>query len=384
MSLSDPQPPADLLTFIAEGTAGAVGDEFFRVLVQHVARAFDAEVAFVAEVIPEDRERARFLACWEGEGLAAPAEYCMAGTPCAEVGSADLVSYVSGVIEQFPEDEMVVEMGLDSYLAVAMRGSDGGHLGHLGVLASGALAPDDARVAALRIFAARAAAEVERRQHERRLVESEQAHRALAQELAASRERLVEAGDAERRRIERNLHDGAQQRLVSLALQLRIAESTVPGELPAAEVLARASEELAAAMRELQELARGIHPAVLSDRGLDAALEALAIRAPVPVEVVATPGERLPAPVEATVYFVVAEALTNVAKYAGATHAKVAVERLGEALRFEVSDDGVGGADVAGGSGLRGLHDRVAAVRGVLRIESPVGRGTVLAGEIPL
>jgi GAF domain-containing protein len=177
-----------------------VGDEFFRCLVKHVAQAFEAEVAFVAEVIPEDRERARFLACWEGEGLAEPVEYCMAGTPCAEVGRADIVSHVDGVIERFPEDEMVVEMGLDSYLAVAMRGSDGGHLGHLGVLASGPLAPDEARIAALRIFAARAAAEVERHQHERRLVESERAHRALAQELAASRARIVEAGDAERRR----------------------------------------------------------------------------------------------------------------------------------------------------------------------------------------
>jgi signal transduction histidine kinase len=361
-----------------------VGDEFFRCLVKHVAQAFEAEVAFVAEVIPDDREHARFLACWEGEGLAEPVEYCMAGTPCAEVGAADVVSHVDGVIERFPEDEMVVQMGLDSYLAVAMRGSDGGHLGHLGVLASGPLAPDEARIAALRIFAARAAAEVERRQHERRLEESERAHRELAEQLAASRTRIVEAGDAERRRIERNLHDGAQQRLVSLALQLRLAEAAVPRDLPAAGALTRASEELAAAMRELQELARGIHPAVLSDRGLDAALEALAIRAPVPVEVIATPGERLPAPVEATVYFVVAEALTNVAKYARATHATVSVSRHGDALRFEVADDGIGGADVAAGSGLRGLHDRVAAVRGELHIDSPAGQGTVLAGKIPL
>jgi signal transduction histidine kinase len=214
MSLPDSQPSTELLGYIAEGTAGAVGDAFFQSLVRHVAQAFAAEVAFVAEVLPDDPERARFLACWEGASLAEPAEYCLAGTPCAEVGGADLVAYSEGVIERFPQDEMVVELGLDSYLAVAMRSSDGAHLGHLGVLASSGLRPDDDRVHALRIFAARAAAEVERRRHQ--------------QALAASRARIIEAGDAERRRIERNLHDGAQQRLVALALQLRLAEAALP------------------------------------------------------------------------------------------------------------------------------------------------------------
>ncbi|WP_051221405.1 sensor histidine kinase [Conexibacter woesei] len=374
MSLQDPQRrPAELLGYIAEGTAGAVGDAFFQSLVKHVAQAFAAEVAFVAEVVPEDPERARFLACWEGAGLAEPVEYCLAGTPCAEVGSADLVAYAEGVIERFPEDEMVVELGLDSYLAVAMRGSDGAHLGHLGVLASAGLRPDDDRVHALRIFAARAAAEVERRRHQ--------------QALAASRARIIEAGDAERRRIERNLHDGAQQRLVALALQLRLAEAALPGDADgAAAILARASGELAEAMGELQALARGIHPAVLTDRGLAAALEALAIRATVPVEVVAVPDRRLPEPVEATVYFAVAEALTNVAKYAQATHATVGVTLREDiaAVGFEVRDDGIGGADPSGGSGLHGLQDRIAAHGGTLRVVSEPGAGTLVAGALPL
>jgi hypothetical protein len=118
----------DLLWFIAEGTAGTVGEQFFQCLAKHLARAFRADVAFVAEVVPEDRERARFLACWEGAGLAEPVEYRLAGTPCAEVRHADVVSYADGVRERFPEDEMVVELGLDSYLAVALRGADGAHI----------------------------------------------------------------------------------------------------------------------------------------------------------------------------------------------------------------------------------------------------------------
>src|SRR5918996_352799 len=177
----------DLLWFIAEGTAGTVGEQFFQCLVKQLARAFHADVAFVAEVVPEDHERARFLACWEGGGPAEPVEYRLAGTPCAEVRDADVVSYTDGVRERFPEDEMVVELGLDSYLAVALRGADGAYLGHLGVLAAAQLVPDSEKVAALRIFAARAASEIERRRHERALREREASHRALAEEQAALR-----------------------------------------------------------------------------------------------------------------------------------------------------------------------------------------------------
>jgi signal transduction histidine kinase len=189
----------------------------------------------------------------------------------------------------------------------------------------------------------------------------------------------------ERRQLERDLHDGAQQRLVSLALTLRQAREqleTEPGE--AARLLDRSRDELAQALRELRDLARGIHPAVLADRGLVAAVEALAGRAPLPVEVVsALPDRRLPDQVALSAYFVVSEALTNVAKHAAATAASVALsERDGE-LAIEIVDDGAGGADLARGTGLRGLAERVAAIGGRLEIESGPGRGTLVRARLP-
>jgi signal transduction histidine kinase len=208
--------------------------------------------------------------------------------------------------------------------------------------------------------------------------------RARVEELRASRARLVETADAERRRLERDLHDGAQQRLVSLALGLRLARSKLgPESDQAGALLDEAIEELSDATEELRELARGIHPAVLSDRGLDAALVALAGRARLPVELNETPGERLPPPVESAAYFVVAEALTNVARYAQASRADVRVARANGRLVVEVSDDGVGGADPGRGSGLRGLADRVSALDGQLQVDSPSGRGTVVRADIP-
>jgi signal transduction histidine kinase len=208
---------------------------------------------------------------------------------------------------------------------------------------------------------------------------------ARVEELHASRARLVEAGTAERRRLERNLHDGAQQRLVALSLTLRLAQGRLHKDTAAAErLLGAAQEELAHALEELRELARGIHPAVLSDRGLAAALEALAGRSPVPVHVTSLPPGRLPPPVEAAAYFVVAEALTNVAKYADASEARVHVSRSNGHAVVEVADDGVGGADPGRGSGLRGLADRVSALDGRLAVESPPGAGTVLRAVIPV
>jgi signal transduction histidine kinase len=202
------------------------------------------------------------------------------------------------------------------------------------------------------------------------------------EELRASRARIVEAADAERRRLERDLHDGAQSRLVALALHLRIARKQADGEL--AEMLDHASAELQASLNELRELARGIHPAVLTDRGLEPALQALAARAPVPVTVAEVPRERLPGAVETAAYFVASEALTNVAKYARATEASVSVRRINGRVRVEVADDGVGGADATNGSGLRGLADRVAALDGTLALDSPAGEGTRLRAEIPV
>ncbi|MGZ8783171.1 MAG: PAS domain-containing sensor histidine kinase, partial [Gaiellaceae bacterium] len=190
------------------------------------------------------------------------------------------------------------------------------------------------------------------------------------EEIRASRARIVTAGDEARRRLERNLHDGAQQRLVALSLSLRLAQAKLGTDPVAAEaVLEAAREELAAALDELRELARGIHPAVLTDRGLPAALEALATRSPVPVEF-ETPDEQLPGPVEAAAYYVIAESLANVAKYARASRATVRVLRDGECVRIVVEDDGIGGADAAAGSGIRGLTDRVAALEGTLVVDS--------------
>src|SRR5215210_5844359 len=204
------------------------------------------------------------------------------------------------------------------------------------------------------------------------------------QQLAASRSRIVEAGDAERRRLERNLHDGAQQRLVSLALDLRMIAATLekdPGT--ARKVVAAAQDQLAQGLDELRELARGIHPAVLTDRGLGPALESLAMRAPVPVEISDLPDERLAAPVEAAAYYVVAEAVTNVAKYARASHVTVSVRRANGHATVVVADDGIGGADASRGTGLRGLADRIEALDGRLDVESPAARGTRIVAQIP-
>jgi PAS domain S-box-containing protein len=216
------------------------------------------------------------------------------------------------------------------------------------------------------------------------LVATALANAEAREELHASRARIVEAGDAERRRLERNLHDGAQQRLVSLSLSLRLAQAKLASDAHAAdEILSGASVELALALEELRELARGIHPAVLTDRGLGPALESLADRTPIPVELAELPEQRLPPPVEAAAFYVVSEALANVTKYADATSVNVRIAQENGLAVVEVADDGVGGADPEGGSGLRGLGDRVAALEGRLAIVSPPGAGTRIRAEIP-
>jgi signal transduction histidine kinase len=201
-------------------------------------------------------------------------------------------------------------------------------------------------------------------------------------ELRASRERLVAASDSERRRLERNLHDGAQQRLVSVALQLRMIERRARGDPALAEELRAAGDEISQSLEELRELARGIHPAVLN-HGLKAALDSLAARASVPTAVSFQSPERLPEQVELAAYFVACEALANVAKYAHASAASVRVCRRNGVAAIEIADDGVGGADETAGTGLQGLADRVAALDGTLRILSPPGAGTVVTAEMP-
>jgi signal transduction histidine kinase len=203
--------------------------------------------------------------------------------------------------------------------------------------------------------------------------------------LRGAQQRIIDAADAERRRIERDLHDGAQQRMVAVAVTLGLAEAQLASDPShAARLIAQAREEAQLAVKELRELARGIHPALLSDRGLGAALEALASRAPIPVTVSGVPEAPLREPVEAAAYFVTAEALTNVAKYARASEASVELATEDDCLRVSVRDDGVGGADPSTGSGLRGLCDRVEALDGRLEIESPPGSGTTLTVKLPL
>jgi signal transduction histidine kinase len=205
------------------------------------------------------------------------------------------------------------------------------------------------------------------------------------EELAASRARLVEAADQARRRIERDLHDGAQQRLVAAALELTALGRRLERDPASArEALDRAREHLDAGLKELRDLARGIHPAVLTDRGLEAAVEALVRRSPVPVELRVDLPQRLDPPIEAAAYFLVSEALTNVAKYARASATRVELECGDGSLAVSIADDGVGGAAPEGGSGLRGLIDRVEAIGGDLQIDSPSGKGTRVRARLPL
>jgi len=205
------------------------------------------------------------------------------------------------------------------------------------------------------------------------------------EEVRESRRRLVEAGDAARQRLERNLHDGAQQRLVSLSLTLRLAQARLRTSPEAAsELLTAASRELAVALEELRQLARGLHPAVLTERGLGAAIESVRDRMPIEVRVAAVPEQRLPEPVEAAVYYIVTEALTNTAKYAEASEARVSIVVAGREVAIEVADDGVGGAAAADGSGLHGLADRAEALGGTLVVDSPPGGGTTVRATVPL
>jgi Histidine kinase len=204
-------------------------------------------------------------------------------------------------------------------------------------------------------------------------------------DLRDARSRIIAAADAERRRIERDLHDGAQQRLVALALTLRMAEKrAAEGDPKAGELVRQAADEAGLALSDLRNLARGIHPAILTNRGLTAALEDLASRATLPVDIVATPSERLPDPVEAAAYFVVSECLANVSKHSGASSAQVSVTAADGRVTVSVSDDGVGGAKVADGTGLQGLADRVGAVSGTLTVQSPSGEGTRVVAAIPI
>ena len=360
----------DLLRTVAEGTAGAIGDEFLRCLVRHVALAFDAKFAFVAEASDPTGEHVEVISGWfEGDWMAEPFEYDTQGKPCALVVERSVVAFPDALTTRFPEAKPAIDMGLESYLAVCLRASDGTHLGHMAVMDAGPLTAGEDDVAAMRIFASRTAAELERR------------HQAAA--LRRSRARVIEAGDTERRRVGRDLHDGAQQRLAVVSNLLTVAQRRLDrGEQPG-DVMQQASEELGASQVEMRDLARGLHPVALSERGLRSALESLTGGAETAVTVDVTADELSPE-VELAAYFVVSESLTNARKYAGASAIEVRVAPVRGALLVEVVDDGCGGADPGCGTGLLGLADRIDALGGSLEVESPSGGGTRVSARLPL
>src|SRR4051812_41294187 len=355
----------DLLRAIAEGTAGAVGQQFVRGLVRHLAEAFGAKLVFVGEPTNDEATHVRVVEGWyAGAYMDEPFEYETDGLPCALAVERAVVAFPDALTKRFPEDQIAIDMGLESYLAVCLRGADGTHLGHLAVLDGRPMEADEGDLATLRVFASRAAAELERRRQ--------------AVALEASRTRAIHAADAERRRIGRDLHDGAQQRLMAVANLLTVARKKT-GE----PLLDAAAEELAAANAELRVLARGLYPVALAERGLNGAVESLASGCAIPVEI-DVPELELPEPIALAAYFVICESLANAGRYAqaGSAHVKAGIE--GDALLVEVRDDGVGGADPATGTGLRGLADRMQILGGSFEVASPRGAGTHIAARIPL
>jgi signal transduction histidine kinase/uncharacterized protein YhfF len=341
------EPRRELLQAVAAGTAGAAGGAFLRSLVAHIAEALEADVAFVAELVEDRPGRAVTLASHAAPGIELPEgqEFELDGTPCAEAYRRDVVACPEGALQAF---------------------------------LNGRLEATDDELAALRIFAVRAGAELERRRRDAAL-------RAREAELAASRARVVGAADEERARIGRDLHDGAQQRLIALGQFLDVAARELERDpARAAQLVRQAREQARAAGDELRALVRGLHPVRLAERGLGEALAALGLHSPVPLRVVALPERRLPEVLEATVWFLVAEALNNAARHAGASEVRVSVVARGFAVSVEVGDDGAGGATLAAGTGLHGLTARVEALGGTLEIDSPPGGGTRLHAKIPM
>ncbi len=360
----------ELLAAVAEGTAGAVGDEFLRCLAQHVAEAFAAKMVLICEADDPSGMHVRTLVSWyDGAFIEEPFSYDTAGTPCAVMTDYPWVAFPESLSQRFPKAEIAINLGLQSYVAVCLKSSDDVHLGHLAVLDTRPMEAGEEDAAALRIFAARASAELERRNQ--------------AKALAASRERVIEAADKERRRVGRDLHDGAQQRLLAVSNLLRVSRMKLDEDDPAHDLVARAEEELAQAHAELRKLARGLHPVALRERGLGQALASLCQASDVPIEVDVYEGE-LPLPLARGAYFVAAESLANAARYAQASKIDVRIAKEQEALVVEVSDDGVGGADIEKGTGLLGLSDRVDVLGGRLAVDSPAGGGTRIRATIPM
>jgi signal transduction histidine kinase len=298
-----------------------------------------------------------------------PFEYDTRGKPCALVVERPVVAFPEELTTRFPEAQPAIDLGLESYLAVCLRASDGTHLGHLAVMDAHPMSAGEDDVAALRIFASRTAAELERRLQ--------------AAALRRSRARVIEAADAERRRVGRDLHDGAQQRLMAVGNLLRAARIKVGDEHEAAAVMQLALDELGDAHADLRDLARGLHPVALAERGLGGALESLTVGCDMEVTLDVQAGE-LPEEIALAAYFIVSESLTNASKYAAAESIRIRVAPEDGALLVEIADDGRGGADATAGTGLRGLADRIDALSGRFELESPAGAGTRVRAVLPL
>jgi signal transduction histidine kinase/uncharacterized protein YhfF len=367
----------DLLSAVALETAGAVGDAFLIKLVESVGSVFGAGVCWVSELI-DQRASARALACWPANALPAGEEYPLAGTPCQLIHERAVVAYAEHVAAAFPGDAFLAEHGIDGYMALPCKDSGGKVTGYLAVTTRRPLEPTGEEITALRIFASWVGEEIERRTQETRL-------RAREAELLESRARVVEAADAERQRIGRDLHDGVQQRLVALTQRVDIALRSLDKDDPerAAEILREAREQASGIGRELRELAHGLHPVGLTERGLEGALTVLAAQSELPLQIESLPDRRLPAPLELTLFYLVSEALTNAIKYARASAVTVRTTTGPASVHLEVGDDGIGGADAGSGSGLRGLADRIGALGGTLEVHSTPGEGTRLVADIP-
>ena len=334
--------PETLLRDLTRATSGVVGMAFLRALVRHLADAFEVRAAYLAE--RDEGGEFGIVAAW-GAG--------------ATEGSRTTPSQAQGLV-------------------LPLTGSAGELIGLLAIESDTPLDPSDDDREVIDLFVARAAAELERRH-------AEQALRAREAEVSASGARMVERADAERPRIGRQLHAGTQQRLVVLGQRVDIARRTLHEDPETArEMLDAARDELRSIGGELRDMARGLAPAGLQQHGLAGALQALASRSPLPVDIVGLPDRRLPDAVEATLYFLVSEAIANAVKHAHAERMTVDVGFRGGALVGEITDDGRGGARLDAEGGLQGLADRVGAVGGTLTVDSPAGAGTKLIVSIPM
>jgi len=351
-------------TLVAQGTPQV---EVFWAVGEEVSRLFGTDQAAVGKFDPEDRSidlvgLGRTHERWELQDWMASAEVLRTGRSAR----ADAKGWAAA---EGPTAERIRELGLVSTVASPIV-VEGRLWGAMLVASTAVLLPPDAE-ARLEKFT--------------ELVATAIANAESKSEVAASRARIVAASDEARRRIERDLHDGAQQRLVSLGLELRMAESTLPPELDEPRrTIGRIAHDLHETVEDLREISRGIHPAVLAEGGLGPAMRALARRSAIPIELQAVVDERLPEPIEVAAYFVASEALTNAARHADASNIELSLATSNGSLLLSIRDDGVGGADPARGSGLVGLRDRVEALGGTIEIESAPGEGTSLVVTLPL